>query len=759
MSSLSLRSITQRARARSIRCAAIAVLTALAIGAPVTAVHAASDSVDEPTPGVLNQWGGKDRFCKPFRTSTDADRAVLYLRSVLLPFLSVKVGHASRDLYEKFLQGGPNEARSPEQVTDRAALEQFRTDQMTTAGVVELLSQLQDEVIAEKPVLSAPSNPTTRSLTDFEVGQNANINWHKPLTIPGNIAGGVGEVIIDTHHFPDLRNFSGALQLIPEATNRGVLRKVTLRITSLTLDVVDAIDFCPGDQGSALEQNFTIPLSRLEMTPLDTPPVSNRQRGFYGRKIRFAVEVKFWRTFGTDRDANVTRAYETNDGDGDGVPNRQPWSAASYTLDNCPDVSNANQADKDRDGRGNACDDEHPAEGASYGDPHMISFDGATFDFQATGEYVLAKSTTDDFEVHARFARSAAYGRRISWNHSVAARVGASIIAFGDDAAEPLGAPRHATLDGQALELTPGQHKLPGGAVLIVETGVGDLRGILPGGAQPRVRWPDGTELLPTTYFGRSTLLRLAPSRRGHVEGVLGDADGEVAGDLRSRDGVAVTDVTDRQQLYGMFARSWRVDVSAAMFRIALPTRLTVPVEPVDVLTLSDLTAAERDAAEKICRSHGLLPGAGLEQCILDVVVTGDERFAAVVAEVADRLSESIDYGAIGAPVEDARPLDWRDENASGTLSTPRHADVFTVTLQDGDSVGISTLGVCSSHGSFSVTLIDPSGRVIDRTHGDDDACEARMASISVKESGTYQLRVFDSGGFTGDYEFQLYEV
>jgi hypothetical protein len=42
-----------------------------------------------------------------------------------------------------------------------------------------------------------------------------------------------------------------------------------------------------------------------------------------------------------------------------------------------------------------------PVNGRSYGDPHLSSFDGATYSFQTVGEFVLAKSD-GDFEIQTR---------------------------------------------------------------------------------------------------------------------------------------------------------------------------------------------------------------------------------------------------------------------------------------------------------------------------------------------------------------------
>jgi choice-of-anchor C domain-containing protein len=380
--------------------------------------------------------------------------------------------------------------------------------------------------------------------------------------------------------------------------------------------------------------------------------------------------------------------------------------------------------------------------GGTFGDPHFNSFDGGYYDFQAAGEYVLAKSTIDDFEVHSRFTRHRGLGA-VSFNHGVAARVGSSVIAFGDDAETSLGAGRKATLDGQPLPLEPGQLGLPGGSVLVVDA---DRR--------PIVRWPDGTELAPPSEVGGHTSLTLAESRWGKVQGLLGNANHDRNDDVASRDGVVVTDIYDEQQLYDSFGPSWRVDPDASFFRTPLPADLAQPVNPQEIVTISELSAEARANAERLCRDRGLAPGAGLEQCILDVGLTGDVGLADHAAEAATRLRSSVDLGPLGAPVEDTRPLQL-GSRGSGSLGTPLSADIHTVTLQAGSTVRVSTTGVCPGQGTFSITLVAPSGRPVGRTHG--DGCGS-MQVTQLRETGPYELRVFDSGGFTGPYELQVDE-
>ena len=43
-----------------------------------------------------------------------------------------------------------------------------------------------------------------------------------------------------------------------------------------------------------------------------------------------------------------------------------------------------------------------PLSARSYGDPHLVSFDGASFSFQTVGEFVMAKSASGHMEVQAR---------------------------------------------------------------------------------------------------------------------------------------------------------------------------------------------------------------------------------------------------------------------------------------------------------------------------------------------------------------------
>ncbi len=75
--------------------------------------------------------------------------------------------------------------------------------------------------------------------------------------------------------------------------------------------------------------------------------------------------------------------------------------------------------------------------GGSNGDPHLATFDGVRYDFQAAGEFVLARGP--GFEVQARQEpwRSS---RSVSINTQFAMRVGAARVTV--DAGTPARDPR-----------------------------------------------------------------------------------------------------------------------------------------------------------------------------------------------------------------------------------------------------------------------------------------------------------------------------
>ncbi|KAB1991132.1 VWD domain-containing protein, partial [Haemophilus parainfluenzae] len=62
------------------------------------------------------------------------------------------------------------------------------------------------------------------------------------------------------------------------------------------------------------------------------------------------------------------------------------------------------------------------ARGTSYGDPHIITYDGYRYCFQTAGEFLLSQSADGRFVVQAR--QKPVPGRQITLNSAVAMRIG-----------------------------------------------------------------------------------------------------------------------------------------------------------------------------------------------------------------------------------------------------------------------------------------------------------------------------------------------
>ncbi len=65
--------------------------------------------------------------------------------------------------------------------------------------------------------------------------------------------------------------------------------------------------------------------------------------------------------------------------------------------------------------------------GKSWGDPHLITFDGLSYNFQTVGEFILAKSKDGDVEVQTR---QTPVNSNLSLNSAVAIRVGSDRVAI-----------------------------------------------------------------------------------------------------------------------------------------------------------------------------------------------------------------------------------------------------------------------------------------------------------------------------------------
>lgn len=315
------------------------------------------------------------------------------------------------------------------------------------------------------------------------------------------------------------------------------------------------------------------------------------------------------------------------------------------------------------------------ARGTSYGDPHIITYDGYRYSFQTVGEFILSKSEDGRFEVQARQAQVP--GQALSLNVAAALRLGdqhLGIYAQGSpDGQTPL------WVDGSATDLGLNERlSLPGGGQ-VSRTGELDYF----------VEWPTGeTVAIKGITAAGASFINITPEvprqRAGQLSGLLGDLNGNASDDLRLRNGQVVPSqdayapVTQLisglvpvplplnqlqtaffDQLYREFGDSWRLTQSESLFDYGAgqsTASLSDLAFPRRYPSLAGVAPEQIAAANRTCEAAGV-EAALLEGCVFDVAATGESGFAdAAVNAIAEVVLDQVRDRIIDQ-IEDVIPL------------------------------------------------------------------------------------------------------
>ena len=294
---------------------------------------------------------------------------------------------------------------------------------------------------------------------------------------------------------------------------------------------------------------------------------------------------------------------------------------------------------------------------ASYGEPHEQTFSGASYAFQAAGEFTLAESTTDDLDIQVREQRFPG-AADVALDTATAMRVGNNIVELAANSSSRL----ELWVDRKAVAY--GSRALAGGGKISVESP-----------QLATVTWPDGTAV---QVFSGDTIaiahevvtcnssdninvmVKVAPSRSGHLEGLLGDP-GEAYDQLVGGNGVIYSmdqlafpgdSVSNFDVLYHQFAQSWRISQQSSLFyypkgqSTATFTDLAFPSKALTVASLSPKTVA---AAEKDCKAEGVTNSYLLSDCVYDLGLTDGRDLCLAGAEARVQ-------AATGGPTATALP-------------------------------------------------------------------------------------------------------
>jgi hypothetical protein len=193
--------------------------------------------------------------CVPYPTKAEADEALAFLRRTWLTAAQARSTALGR-LWETYLSGG-----GPKQtfaLPDPVA-ESFAGHVQSSYGV-ELMRTLRPKVedaLVDRGIGSIRFGER-RSFTMQElglVGTTFDWNFGNPLTIAGNIAGGIGA----GDKGPDSRVLTGGTVTVSQWSPGQFWGYMEIEIT-----VHETLDLCPGDPGLDVERIFTIPMKRLE---------------------------------------------------------------------------------------------------------------------------------------------------------------------------------------------------------------------------------------------------------------------------------------------------------------------------------------------------------------------------------------------------------------------------------------------------------------------------------------------------------------
>ncbi len=289
----------------------------------------------------------------------------------------------------------------------------------------------------------------------------------------------------------------------------------------------------------------------------------------------------------------------------------------------------------------------------SMGDPHLQAGNGARFDLQAAGEFLMVTSRDGDHVVQAR-QEPYVQGAPVTVNSAVAANLS------GDHVGVYATEPDFLLVNGVPVRQLDIERRLPHGDSIERHGGLVILR------------WRDGSRLTVSRVV-RSLNYAFVPGPGvGPLRGLLGGAGIDSPHTLTSRDGAVLrlSDPTFGKKLYQQVGNSWRIRQSESLFHYwpgestATFTNVSFPAK---LVTAASLSAAVRSKAEAICRAVGVHTRPVLDDCILDVGITDLPAFAAASVALAASLP----------------PRRAPSATASSSIASPSSA--FAITL--GDSV------------------------------------------------------------------------
>jgi hypothetical protein len=251
-------------------------------------------------------------------------------------------------------------------------------------------------------------------------------------------------------------------------------------------------------------------------------------------------------------------------------------------------------------------------------------------------------------------------------------------------------------------------------------------------------KWPDASEALlyDIGRWGFRLSLHLADSRKGHVQGILGNFDGNAGNDLTLRTGGSVGQPTF-DNLYPRFSDSWRISQTESLFdyepgsTTQTFTDKSLPAHPISAGALPN-----RAIAEALCAQAGVRTPRLLQDCTLDVGLTGQSAFAVGAAETEAAFVRP------SPPPSGSVPQDLTFSGVVNASVTSGSTDCSLISIPEGRALTVGVVGNAEGRRiefSLNVGLPGPSyhgpGRYsVDGTLG----ASSGLLSVDVGGTTTY---------------------
>ena len=271
-----------------------------------------------------------------------------------------------------------------------------------------------------------------------------------------------------------------------------------------------------------------------------------------------------------------------------------------------------------------------PVMGRTYGDPHLKSFDGATYSFQTVGEFTLVKSGSGNVNIQVRQRNQS---DDFSLNTAVAMNVGGDRVCFYAHEKPDGNSTTPLRINGEPVYIEGSNYYLEHGGT-ITQSGRNDYTVTWPSGEKVKL---DGSSTGGMNFY--NIAVEIYPCTDTY-DGILGNANGRSSDDFDVRNnmgGIASANwnmnvfgstnqrdqVLEKEYLAFLakdFARQYRITPQESLFDYGFNQStyaFTDESFPRVHRTLGDLNSNDYRRAQRECERRGFT-GSDLSACIYD---------------------------------------------------------------------------------------------------------------------------------------------